>query len=295
MLPHEGHILFWLALLVSLALTEGQITRDYILVEKPMSWTSAREFCRRHYVELAVLSTEEQYFTVRDATASHKASFWLGLQRRGFRSPWKWVTGEDLGYKQWYNNNYEGHCASLEAMLKKDQKLLPRLCGETHIALCQGPVSPQSVAVSSVRANNLILSWNVSNVMQTTPHGYEVTLCSSTCETLIFSHAGDSVPMTVDIANLTSGTEYSVAVAAFVVRIDDRTGEERILRDDPTALHIKTGDSHEWKQVFHYFLKLLKLASLAPPIWVLYQMFKKDAEKCLEPDEDGSPALITEE
>ncbi|XP_029961213.1 uncharacterized protein LOC115398538 [Salarias fasciatus] len=295
MLPHEGKTLLWLAVLVSLGLTEGQITTDYIRVQTPMPWTEAREFCQKHYVDLAVLSTEEQYFTVRTATASSKASFWLGLQRQSLGSSWKWVSGEELGYKQWYNNNYEGRCASLEAMLKKDQKLLPRLCNEPHMALCQGPVSPQSVTVSSVGAHRLNLSWNVSSFMQMTPHGYNLTVCTNTCETLLYSYPGGSALMNIDVSNLTSCTEYSVAIAAFVVRPDSRTGEEIILQDEPTTLQVKTGGCHDWKKLLCFLLKLLKLASLAPPLWVLYHIFKKVADDCLEPDHEISAVLTTEE
>lgn len=293
MLPREGQTLLWLAILAILGLAEGQITTDYILVQRPMPWIDAREFCQRHYVDLAVLSTEEEYFAVRSTTASSKVSFWLGLLRQRLESSWKWVNGEDLGYKQWYNSNYEGRCASLEAMLKKDQKMLPRLCSESHMALCQGPVSPQSVTVNSVRAHQLNLSWNVSSFMQMTPHSYNVTICTDTCEALVYSYPGDSALMSIDISNLTSCTEYHVAVAAFVVRPDSRTGEEIILQDDPTTLQVKTGDSRNWTKTFYILLKLLKLASLAPPLWVLYQIFKKD--ECLQPDHHASPVLITEE
>lgn len=268
---------------------------DYIPVQRPMPWINAREFCQKHYVDLAVLSTEEQYFTVREATASNKVSYWLGLQCQSPGSSWKWVNGEELGYKQWYNSNYEGRCASLEAMVKKDEKLLPRLCNEPHMALCQGPVSPPSVTVNSVRAHDVNLGWNVSSVMQMTPHTYNVTICTNACESRLYSHPGGSALMNIDISNLTSCTEYSVAIAAFVVRPDNRTGKEIILQDDPTTLKVKTGDSHDRKKILCLLLKLLKLVSLAPPVWVLYQIFKKDAHECLEPDPDISPVLITEE
>ena len=103
-----------------------------------MSWVKAREFCQKHYVDLPVLNSEEQYFALLNATPANKVSFWLGLQRQSIASDWKWVSGEELSYERWYRRNYEGHCASLEAMLKKDKKLLARHCDEPHMVVCQG-------------------------------------------------------------------------------------------------------------------------------------------------------------
>lgn len=103
-----------------------------------MSWFKAREFCQRHYVDLAVPSTEEEYVTLFNATAAKTLSFWLGLQRQSISSSWMWVTGEELKYEQWYRRNYEGCCASLEVMVKKDKKLIARYCDELHMVVCQG-------------------------------------------------------------------------------------------------------------------------------------------------------------
>lgn len=120
------------------SLAVGQIVSYYILIQRHMSWFKAQEFCQKHYVDLAVLNTEEQYFNLFNATAAKKFSFWLGLHRQSIFSNWKWVNGEELSYEHWYRINYEGCCASLEAMLKKDKKLLARYCDEPHMFVCQG-------------------------------------------------------------------------------------------------------------------------------------------------------------
>lgn len=119
-------------------LTVGHIISQHLLLQRPMSWFKAREFCQRHYVDLTVLSAEEQYFTLLNATAAKKASFWLGLQLQSSFSDWKWVNREELSYDHWYRRNNEGRCASLEAMLENDKKLLARYCDELHMFVCQG-------------------------------------------------------------------------------------------------------------------------------------------------------------
>lgn len=119
-------------------LAVGQIISHYSMIQRPSSWFEAREFCRRHHVDLAVLSSEEQYFSLLNATAAEKVSFWLGLQRQNISSSWKWVDGEELSYERWFRINYGGRCASLEAVLKRENKLLARYCEELHMFVCQG-------------------------------------------------------------------------------------------------------------------------------------------------------------
>nr|XP_046241298.1 uncharacterized protein LOC124057281 isoform X2 [Scatophagus argus] len=240
-----------------------------------MPWFEAQEFCQRHYVDLAVLSTEEQYFTLLNTTAANKVSFWLGLQRQSTFSDWKWVNGDELSYDHWYTKNSEGCCASLEAMLGKDKKLLARYCDELHMFVCQGPVSPQPVTVESVGSDHVTLSWKVSAFMQTTPHTYNVTTCTNTCDTLCYPHTEGSTFMNVNISNLTSATEYSIEISAFVVRPDSVTDGNMTLRSNPTDLQVRTANSGHPYKVIIVPLKLLKLVSLAPPLWILYCILKK--------------------
>ncbi|XP_071388771.1 uncharacterized protein [Centroberyx affinis] len=275
----ETQILQQLAVLVVChGLTVGQIMSRYSLVQRALPWSQAREFCQRHYVDLAVLSTEEQYFSLLNATAGQKVSFWLGLQRQSAYSGWKWVDGEELKYDHWYRVNYEGCCASLEAMLEKDEKLLGRHCDETNSFVCQGPVSPQEVRVDSVGPDHMILTWDVSAFMQMIPHSYNVTTCSTVCNSFLHPYTNGSTSSTVNISNLTSGTEYFIDIAAVVVRPDSVTRGSVSRQSNLTALQVRTAFSGERCNV-RIMLKLLMLLSLAPPLWVLYRMLKRDATK----------------
>lgn len=276
MFTNETQVLQWLAVLVLChGLASGQSPSHYFLVQQPMSWITARKFCQRHYVDLAVLSTQEQYFTLLNATAANEVSFWLGLQRQSVFSDWKWVNGEELRYQHWFRRNYEGHCASLEAMLKKDKKLLARYCEEQHMVACQGPVSPQSVTVDSVGSSHVNLSWNVSAFMQMTPHTYNVTVCSSTCQTLLQPNTNGSAFMNVNIPNLSSATDHFIEVSAFVVRPDSSTGGNVTLQNKPTTVQVKTADFCEQHKIILIVLVLLKLLSVAAPLWILYCVMKK--------------------
>ncbi|XP_070759906.1 uncharacterized protein [Enoplosus armatus] len=289
MFSYETQILRRLAtLVVCLDLAVGQIVSRYIFDQRPTSWSKAREFCQRHYVDLAVLSTEEQYFNLLNATAANKGSFWLGLRRQSIFSGWKWVNGEELSYEHWYRRNYEGHCASLEAMLENDKKLLARYCDESHMFVCQGPESPP-VTVDSVGSDHVVLSWNVSAFMQMTPHSYNVTTCTNTCDTLFCTYTDGSAFMNINISNLTSATEYFIEISAFVVRPDGVTGGKIILQMD----------SSRQNKVILVNLRLLKLVSLAPLLWILYRILKKCKSPLLydfkESDHDVSPVELSTE
>ncbi|KAM4615786.1 lymphocyte antigen 75-like [Polymixia lowei] len=221
-------------------LTAGQIVSQYSLVQKALSWDKAREFCQRYHVDLAVLSTEEHYDHVLNATAEEKGSFWLGLQRQSIYSSWKWVDGEELNYERWYRENYVGRCASLEAVLETDNKLLARYCDEPHRFVCQGPVPPQQVKVASLGADHVILTWNVAALMQTVPHSYNVTTCTPICNTFLYPHSNGSTSCTVTISNLTSESEYFIYMSAVVIQPDNGTGVNITQRSDPLVLLIKT-------------------------------------------------------
>lgn len=104
-----------------------------------------------------------------------------------------------------------------------------------------GPLSPQPVSVDSVGNNHVILSWNVSAFMQMTPHSYNVTTCTNTCDTLFYPYTDGSALMNINISNLSSATESFIEISALVVRPDSVTGGNVTLRSKPTALRVRTG------------------------------------------------------
>ncbi|XP_047446972.1 uncharacterized protein LOC125011736 [Mugil cephalus] len=289
----EKQILQRLAVLVVChGLAAGQINSHYFPVQRPMSWIAGREFCQNHYVDFAVLSSEEQYFTLLKAMPTNKVNFWLGLKYQNTSDDWKWVDGAELGYQRWNRKNQEGCCATLKTKMEKDEKLLARPCTELHMIVCQGPVSPLSVSVDSVGTDHVNLSWNVSAFMQMTQHGYNVTVNGRAHEMLRYS---GSAFMNISISNLTSATEHNIEVSAFVVRPDNVTGEKRILQSDPTTLQVTTegvlAAPYEPNSIITIFLKTLKLVSLVPPLLVLYHIMKKAMSPYLYPDDSKDSDL----
>lgn len=104
-----------------------------------------------------------------------------------------------------------------------------------------GPVSPQTVAVASAGSDHLTLRWNVSAFMQMTPHTYNVTRCSDTCDTLFFTYTDGAAVMNVSIRSSSPDTEYFIEISSSVVRIDSSTGRNTTLRSSPIVLQVRTG------------------------------------------------------
>ncbi|XP_014875029.1 uncharacterized protein LOC106937829 [Poecilia latipinna] len=239
MFSNEMQILQQLAVLVVCrSLATGQISSRYFFTQEPMPWVKGREYCQSHFVDLAVLSTEEEYSALLSAIPTNNASFWLGLHKQS--SGWEWTDGEQLRLTHWYNYNDEGHCVSLEAMFEEKDKLLARYCNEEHRVVCQGPVSPQSVSVDFVNIDHMNLSWNISALMQTTSHYYNVTICSFICETLFYYYTNGSSLMSISISNLSAATEYFIYISA-VIHLDHGTSRKWILQDNPIMFNAKTG------------------------------------------------------
>lgn len=107
---------------------------QYILSPEPMTWTAARDFCRRNYKDLVSLRNDTEYKTVQEV-ANGKSVF-VGL----FRDPWVWSDLTDSSLRYWresqqintLNNEY---CV---ALLKTESgKWGDRKCTEMQPFLCK--------------------------------------------------------------------------------------------------------------------------------------------------------------
>ncbi|KAK0153581.1 hypothetical protein N1851_004647 [Merluccius polli] len=126
----KSFILFWWTVSAS----------HFHLITPGCTWEQAREFCGKHYVDLAVLSTEEQYHRLQDDIPAQAGLVWLGFKRDNLQSNWKWVSNEELSYRylRWYRKPDGYLCGSLTAVVTEDRRLLGRNCEEPLSSVCQG-------------------------------------------------------------------------------------------------------------------------------------------------------------
>ncbi|KAK0153577.1 hypothetical protein N1851_004643 [Merluccius polli] len=223
------------------------VSASHFHLNKPgCTWEQAREFCEKHYVDLAVLSTEEQYHRLQDDIPAQAGLVWLGLKRDNQQSDWKWVSNEELSYRylRWYRKPDGFICGSLIAVVTEDRRLLGRNCEEPLSSVCQGPVGPQKASLESVGCDHVTVTWNVSASMRSVDHAYSVTMCGTTCDTfpVYYNHTDiNHTSITINLPNLTSSSSYVMNITATVTRPDAATGKSTTLQSSTLTMPITTG------------------------------------------------------
>lgn len=92
-------------------------------------------------------------------------------------------------------------------------------------------------------SDHVVLSWRITAFMQMTPHTYNVTRCSDTCETLLipYDDNGGAALMNVSISGLSLATPTSIQISSSVVRTDSLTGRNTTLQSRPVVLQVRAG------------------------------------------------------
>uniref|UniRef100_A0A8C1T4F6 C-type lectin domain-containing protein n=1 Tax=Cyprinus carpio TaxID=7962 RepID=A0A8C1T4F6_CYPCA len=103
------------------------------------TWDGALEYCRTHYRDLASLSTKERMASaLLESKEAETEYVWTGL--RFLAGEWFWVTGDDLNYTAWYENE-QPQCPARDlrcgALDKQSNVWTHRDCEEKFSFFCQ--------------------------------------------------------------------------------------------------------------------------------------------------------------
>ncbi|XP_051575710.1 secretory phospholipase A2 receptor-like [Myxocyprinus asiaticus] len=97
---------------------------ELFLVQQENTWEEALDYCRQHYIDLAIISAEMIMTEAKSTvTAAQTEDVWTGL--RFLAGYWFWVNGTDLHYTAW---SVEGElqCPAMNqrcGILNRDEKL----------------------------------------------------------------------------------------------------------------------------------------------------------------------------
>uniref|UniRef100_A0A8C7YAV3 C-type lectin domain-containing protein n=1 Tax=Oryzias sinensis TaxID=183150 RepID=A0A8C7YAV3_9TELE len=88
-----------------------QNKKNYVFINQAMSWSSAQQYCRENYKDLAMIENQEENTEAQNAKPSNKV--WIGL----YREPWTWSDGSRSSFRNWYpsgsdNNGGNKHCGT---------------------------------------------------------------------------------------------------------------------------------------------------------------------------------------
>ncbi|XP_051506049.1 secretory phospholipase A2 receptor-like [Myxocyprinus asiaticus] len=73
---------------------------ELILVQQTNTWEEALDYCRQHYIDLAIINSEIIMVEARNKTKSAQTEdVWTGL--RFLAGHWFWVNGDDVDYTAW--------------------------------------------------------------------------------------------------------------------------------------------------------------------------------------------------
>ncbi|KAK7168561.1 hypothetical protein R3I93_004779 [Phoxinus phoxinus] len=111
---------------------------EFVLVQQKESWEGALEYCRKHYDDLASLSSENRLISaLGKITQADTGYVWTGL--RFLAGEWLWVNGDDLDFTAWSQTGPPQcparnlRCGALD---KQTRVWTHRYCGEKLNFFC---------------------------------------------------------------------------------------------------------------------------------------------------------------
>uniref|UniRef100_A0A8C7X075 C-type lectin domain-containing protein n=1 Tax=Oryzias sinensis TaxID=183150 RepID=A0A8C7X075_9TELE len=89
-----------------------QNKKNYVFINQTMSWSSAQQYCRKNYKDLAMIENQEENTEAQNAKPSSDL-VWIGL----YREPWTWSDGSKSSFRNWYpsgsdNDGGNQHCGT---------------------------------------------------------------------------------------------------------------------------------------------------------------------------------------
>uniref|UniRef100_A0A671L1G6 C-type lectin domain-containing protein n=1 Tax=Sinocyclocheilus anshuiensis TaxID=1608454 RepID=A0A671L1G6_9TELE len=113
-------------------------SHDYVLIQEYKAWNEAQDFCRKNYVDLATVQTDEEWSELNKLRAKYRSNTWIGLYDDV--NSWRWsFRDKRLTYARWDEDqpdNYRGDQDCV--MLHSDGYWHDKSCNLKCVVICQG-------------------------------------------------------------------------------------------------------------------------------------------------------------
>ncbi|CAJ1048460.1 macrophage mannose receptor 1-like [Xyrichtys novacula] len=99
-----------------------------------MTWEKAKNYCRRHHSDLAVVENQSENEAVQN---SCKEECWIGLHKDA-EDPqsWTWLNGEEVRFKRWHPGEPNNHKQEEECVVTADGKWNDVPCHFEYKSVC---------------------------------------------------------------------------------------------------------------------------------------------------------------
>ncbi|XP_036412742.1 macrophage mannose receptor 1-like [Colossoma macropomum] len=106
------------------------LTLNYHVILKPMSWYEAQSYCRKNYTDLVSIRNQNQNEAVKIKGLNSSTPFWIGL----LHDDWEWTDGGHSAYRNWATSQPEPLPSQCVKLLSG--KWYSEPCSNMQCALC---------------------------------------------------------------------------------------------------------------------------------------------------------------
>uniref|UniRef100_A0A8C2H545 C-type lectin domain-containing protein n=1 Tax=Cyprinus carpio TaxID=7962 RepID=A0A8C2H545_CYPCA len=93
------HLILFSGFLSGILCDSHRLT-EYALIQEKKTWNEARDFCRKNYIDLATVQTDEEWSKLNELRANYRSNTWIGLYDDV--NSWRWsFQNECLEYARW--------------------------------------------------------------------------------------------------------------------------------------------------------------------------------------------------
>ncbi|XP_053483852.1 macrophage mannose receptor 1-like [Ictalurus furcatus] len=130
--------LCFLCLLLVLYGMAVSLVIEYSFVAQSMDWTTAQNYCRQHYGDLAIITTEEENQRAVKVIGQNSVYAWIGLYRIAPHvNAWKWSNGKEVNFTKWNHGEPDDQGSGEDCAVMNSNGWYDISCGGNFASICR--------------------------------------------------------------------------------------------------------------------------------------------------------------